>query len=207
MRRPGTDDHLASDPHEQGVWEQLQQLCPADGVFVDVGAHVGRYSVRMARTVQKVFAVEPNPPSLDGLRENVMLNGLLNVEVVPYAASDRIGTVDLFDPKGVESSGSSYVVPGEMYRTDTLDRLIGRRQPRIDLMKIDVEGHEGAVLRGARGILDTQRPHLYIEMHDRMYGDQIRHDVLNELDRALYVWEEVYVLNDCWYLLAVGVAR
>jgi FkbM family methyltransferase len=154
------DTHLTPWVRSQGVWEAdvmklLRRSLRSGGVFVDVGANVGFHTVLAARLVApggSVYAVEPAPWTLDLLRANVWRSGL-DVNVLPYAASDLPGTVRLaVDPEhrsGAQLSEKHGDVEVEAARLDDLLPEI-----EVDVLKVDVEGGEPLVLRGARGVLD-----------------------------------------------------
>jgi len=129
---------------------------------IDVGANIGAFTLIMARQVGetgRVLAIEPYPFVAERLVENLSLNRMLNVQVVMCALADRSKTATLYvpDPKwpnqGVASlspvRGSQLVSQIEV-QCFTLDDLLEKLDwtERLDLMKIDVEGHEMSVLRG-----------------------------------------------------------
>jgi FkbM family methyltransferase len=124
------------------------------GVFVDVGANVGFHTVAAARLVGgagHVYAVEPQPWALDLLRANVWRHGLANVSVLPYAASDASGTLRLSVEPG-HRSGARIAEAGDLeVDAARLDDLLP--DVVVDVLKVDVEGAEPLVLRGARAIL------------------------------------------------------
>jgi FkbM family methyltransferase len=117
--------------------------------FLDVGAHVGWFTVLAGRKVGKngrVFAFESFPSNFDRLSKNIKANGLNNVSIRNVAVSEKTGTLSL----GIQSdSGSVTAGPGPTERVTvdavTLDELLPE-YITIDLLKIDVEGHEAAVL-------------------------------------------------------------
>lgn len=131
---------------------------PGDVVF-DVGAHIGWYSLLLDRLLPpdgRVYALEPDPENFEMLQENVRLNGARKVTPLRRAVSDRRGTRWLYryPSKNLGRHSLHPVHDGGRVRTKatTLDRLrraldVEGRVPR--LLKIDVEGHEEAVLRGA----------------------------------------------------------
>lgn len=168
----GTDDALGPSDHEAGLVIAARAMLPDGGTFVDVGAHVGGYSLRLARRAGKVVAVEPNPMTYGTLEKNVKRNRLENVRLIEAVAWWRSREkVMLYDANGLESGGSTGAIPiGEarpvaVARAWTLDDLLAE-EPRVDVVKIDVEGAELNVLRGAQGVLVKFRPRLMIEMHD-----------------------------------------
>ena len=126
-------------------------------VFVDVGANVGGYSVRLGKNFRRVISVEPNPRAADALRRNVELNHLSNVQVVQKAISDTTGETIMSVPSSGKTTRSSIVEEynhGSSFsvHTSTLDNLLGEYD-RIDLVKVDAEGAEVRVLRGAENTL------------------------------------------------------
>ena len=138
----------------------LALLGPGD-LFVDVGANFGFWALPAARRGCSVIAVEPVPPTRARLARNAQRNGLADrIEIVAEAMSDAAGELRLSMP-GVESGQASvHADTGAKLETfavtaRTLDAVLGERHARF--LKIDVEGHEPAVLRGASRLLAAQR--------------------------------------------------
>jgi FkbM family methyltransferase len=151
----------------------------SEDVVVDVGAHIGRYALIAARNASKVVAVEPDPSNFQLLQRNVSLNGFSNVVLIPKALSSVAGTRPLV-LAGKENTGTSRLVSGESavnrspdanssvvsVETETLDQLVDANGlTRIDWLKIDVEGHEIAVLQGGESALRITR-RLALEVTD-----------------------------------------
>src|SRR3989449_4863021 len=167
--RPRTNDlDLISSKHEPLVTRSFQVA--AGDVVVDVGAHIGRYALRAATKASKVIAVEPDPPNFSLLERNVRLNGFSNVVLVPHALSSVPGTRALWlagsgntgtssvDPDASRARGGARwpgTVPVEALTLDELVESVGLT--RIDWLKVDVEGHEIAVLQGAKAALGITR--------------------------------------------------
>ncbi len=135
---------------------------------IDVGANIGYHTLRMARTVGpggRIIAIEPAPRAVGRLRRNLSLNRFENVEVVVAALDDH--DVELAE----RHLQSSYPLSGESPRESTsvrvarLDTLLSeRRLDRVDLVKVDVDGWEAKVLRGAMETLNRFRPVLFFEL-------------------------------------------
>ena len=169
------------------------RLAARSRVTLDVGAHVGFYALLagLANPAGRVFAFEPMPLAMERLRRHVALNRLANVEGVACAAGDRDGEAELHFPRGnplpcsAGLSGEFYAPWAEaMDRTRvscvTLDAFVReRRLDGVDLVKIDVEGTEAAVLRGARETLERFRPDIVCEVLAETQGG------LDELLRPL----------------------
>lgn len=176
--RPRTNDlDLLSPKHEPQTtdWFRIRN----DDVVVDVGAHIGRYTLIAARKGAKVIAIEPDPSNFALLRTNVIANRLSNVVLVPQAMTSRPKTLWLSLADST-NTGTSSVGPDGItdpshvrgrrevqVRGETLDRLVeSLKLDRIDWLKIDVEGHEVAVLEGGGIALGITR-RLALEVSDR----------------------------------------
>jgi FkbM family methyltransferase len=149
------DEHLTPWIRSQGIWEAdvmkvLARFLEPGSLFVDVGANVGYHSLFAAKLGAHVVAVEPTPWTLELLRANVWRHGA-NVEVVEAAASDVAGTVRIaIDP--AHRSGAQIGDQGVGVRAARLDELVP--EGAVDVLKVDVEGAEPQVLRGASAILE-----------------------------------------------------
>jgi FkbM family methyltransferase len=162
---------LRGQPHEYGTERVMRSLLRPGDTFVDVGANVGYYSVLASRIVGStgtVLAVEPQPAALSMLA----LNGTGRespITVVAVGASDETGSSQLWvRPEGDKSSlspgGSATPVSVPL---DTLDHLCAGLS-RVTLLKIDVEGHELQVLRGARSTISRHRPWICFELLEQL---------------------------------------
>ena len=147
--------------HERWIGDLFLAVCREGKVILDVGAHIGRYTLLCAGKVGisgRVIAVEPDPGNLDILCKNLRSNEVSNVQVVRTAISDRDGVVEL----GIgEDTGTNSIVrqskSARRYvkvQSTTIDSLLcDLRVEKVDLMKIDVEGAEKLVLTGAEKTL------------------------------------------------------
>ena len=144
---------------------QLWQKGIAPGTkVVDIGAHVGVYSLfaaQAAGTEGQIWAVEPNPVSRRLLVKNVRSNGLQNVTVIASALSDRNGTSTLHVRPGDRMQSSLVAVDAGSehdvsVRVARLDDLIPP-DIDIDIVKMDAEGSEPAILRGMARLLPKVR--------------------------------------------------
>ena len=154
----------------------IEQAAKGTTTF-DVGANVGIFSVALAGAVGsdgQVVAIEPDPACVRRLRANLTLNSVINVRVVEAAANDRDAMVELHladDPaynsvvaiEGPHSETETAWVPS--VRLDQIWSDLGR--PSVSFVKVDVEGAEAAVIRGAAVMIRTARPALLMEAADR----------------------------------------
>jgi len=140
------------------------------GVFIDIGANVGMFTLLVADRIGHAILFEPNPIAAARARENLAINGLCH-EVQELALSDKNGEVLLEDRGGTDSTNrtledsqtSNY--PTHRVPCRTFDSFLEEREEtieRIDAIKIDVEGHENSVLKGMKRTLTELRPKLVI---------------------------------------------
>jgi FkbM family methyltransferase len=148
----------------------IVSACDPDGVVLDVGAWYGPWSYWLARRVERVVAFEPNPKVAATLRGWVGAN----VEVREEAVSERAQRLRLaVTGTRRAEEGRSYIdltdeaEHGIEVRAVALDDL---DLDRVRLIKIDVEGHELAALKGATGLLARCHPVLVVEVESR-FGD------------------------------------
>lgn len=158
----------APPPHEEGVEAVIRRTLREGAVFVDVGANIGYYTRVAAGLVGErgaVHAFEPMPAALRLLRANT--RGLANVRVHELAVGDRSGEVEFFvNPAGERSSLAPGAGERVLARAEPLDGVLAGVS-RLDMIKIDVEGFELAVLRGARTLVERHRPVVCFELLDQ----------------------------------------
>lgn len=155
--------------HEQGTEAEMLDHIPYRGVFLDVGAHVGHYTVRAAKAGASVIAIEPNPQATARLVENLRLNNLADGRVTVHeaAAWDIEDELMLANPTEHLGSGSMMALPGDggqRAKAVPLDQLLAE-VPQLDAVKLDVNGAELQALRGLSGTLGRLKPDLFIEDH------------------------------------------
>lgn len=156
-------DNLAE--WERTTVEVVSRHATGAGLVVDVGAYTGIYSlIACADGAREVIAVEPNAGILPFLRHNIAANGWAQrIHVIPKGASSGPGTARLSVP--FDTTAASVCLDGEVgqpIELCTLDEVLAGR--RVDLIKIDAEGHERAVCQGAADTLRRCRPPLVIEV-------------------------------------------
>jgi FkbM family methyltransferase len=161
--------------YEASVLRAVERFVAPGNYCIDVGANVGPVTLALARQVGpfgRVLAIEPGPPYVARLRRNLQANPRLRDRVVLLQAgiSETEGSL-LWrpDPLHPFNAGLSHVhgasVPGEvLVPVTTLDAAVAQQGwGRVEFIKIDVEGMELEVLRGARGTLESLRPVVLFE--------------------------------------------
>jgi FkbM family methyltransferase len=154
--------------HEPVLQEFLRANVRPGAVVYDVGSHHGFLGICAARLGATVFAFEPSAENAARIRRNAELNAL-PIEVVEAAVWDAASGVALV-PGSSDSEWQS--VPGGRVTSLTLDEFAATHPPP-DLVKIDVEGAEARVLRGAQGLLRSRRPVVVCELHGSVSEDAV----------------------------------
>jgi FkbM family methyltransferase len=168
--------YVLPETYEPAFWACLMSEIRANDVVADVGAHLGLYTVALARRVGvggRVVAAEPDEANLVRLRQNVRLNGVQGrVDVVPCAITDRAGLVSFVSGRDSESHVVLDGTGTRRIQSTTLDTLFPSSGPNV--LKIDVEGFEEHVLRGAAGLLsraDNAPRAIFLELHPYAWAD------------------------------------
>jgi len=187
--------------YEPGCVRVLREHLSEGSVCVDVGANLGYFSILMAQIVGKrgqTIAFEPMPDTVELLRENVGVNRLENVIVVAAAASDESGSVQLLSGASEHVAKTASMVgyrlegPAQttLVRSLRLDDYFAGSARLPGLIKIDVEGAELMVLKGARETIARSRPVLIVEIHGwGSPGSQQVLDLLSEFGYSAKIVE------------------
>ena len=179
-------DYVSREILETGVWEPdswaaIQQHLGPGATFVDVGAHIGYYSLKAGPVVGPtghIVAVEPNPETIQKLNGNIQASGVRTITVAPVACSDTETKLELFGaPRSntgesslsrTNASQDSQAVTTYEVRARPLDDILREAGvSRVDAIKIDVEGAEYLVLKGAEKTLDRYHPAILVEIVER----------------------------------------
>jgi FkbM family methyltransferase len=182
LPRKGTDDfYMFYIPREKAI--ELHLVMHEGETFVDVGANVGYYSLRIAKEYSSkgvtIIAIEAHPGNYKALSKNVELNDFKCITAINKAVSDHRGIVTLYervDPRNrirseFYSLSNSFIHESNFVRPeggtieiecDTLDNILGEQ--RVDVLKIDIEGAEVSALEGATRILKRLRK-IIVEVH------------------------------------------
>jgi FkbM family methyltransferase len=167
----------------EGVWDPsltnfIESFLHPGDVFIDVGAHVGYFTLLASRRVGPagtVLSIEPNPFALRQLEQNVEHSHLQNVLIEHTACGESDDVVRLYLHTESNSSMASLFtesVSGDVaveVPCTTLDRLCQvRGLQRVKLVKVDVEGAEFFVLRGMKRIMRELRPVIVVELYPQL---------------------------------------
>ena len=152
----------------------IRHLCDRTKVSIDIGASIGSYTVHLLNRSRKCYAFEPRPDSAEYLVGRLAAGSNPRLRVETVALSDHAGEAQLRvlandmgrssieKENPVEQLGVVKILTVPTRRLDDYDAI----EP-VGCIKIDVEGHEDAVLRGAKSILLRDHPSLIIEIEER----------------------------------------
>ena len=185
--------------YEPHVRRAIRERVRKGDVVIDVGANVGCITLLAATLVGEqgqVVAVEPNPDNVQMLYAGIALNRARNVRVLPYAASDRQELASITggsNPHLIEAQGPG---PAALYtQAVALDEALAGL-PRLDLVKMDIEGHELPALDGCRNLIEKFLPTLIVEFSPTCMINHGPHDPAALLGRILDLYPEVRATSD-----------
>lgn len=178
---------------EKFTTDYIRSLVGKKMTIIDIGANIGYYALLEANLARKgvVYAFEPDRGNYQILQRNILLNKLQNIVLLPLAVADSVGEKEFYlYPKRNWSSFNSQI--GVSFfdkikvKTTSLDAFwqkIGQRQ--IDLVRMDVEGYEGQIIKGAEKLLN-QSKHLtlVIEVHPHLVSRARLKKMLDNICRA-----------------------
>lgn len=148
--------------HDEFETKFVQKIIKKGDIVIDVGAHMGYYSLLFAKLVGKegkVFAFEPDPKNFSRVERNVKLNNYTNIVLIQKAVSDKTGDATLY--LGDLSGGNSIIstknnqkkIPIETIKLDDFfeDKI------KVDFVKLDAEGFEYSIIHGMKSILSQNK--------------------------------------------------
>jgi len=157
---------------------------------LDIGAHVGTWSIGMSKRFESVYAFEPMETNFEYLLKNI--KGIENIHPIKFAVGDKY--IDVLMGNGKENSGQSHIIPKDTRAYNDVNSIsmitIDEWLPiacDVDLMKIDVEGYELGVLKGAKETIAKHSPIIQVELNglSKRYGTE-DNDVVNQLESMGY---------------------
>lgn len=174
---PWRGDSLIGDPvrasgeYEPHVLPAFVHRVPVGGVVLDVGANIGTFTLSAARKVGPsgaVYAIEPIAHNVQSLCAGVWHNGFDNVRVLPIAASSSSGIVPMLrnanSSNGIVDVHVAAAMADAFVPCHPLDVLLGHLD-RLDVVKIDIEGHEPMAWPSIARLVERHRPAIFTEFN------------------------------------------
>ena len=162
-----------TDPEQSAEFNNFVGYCDRSMCLFDIGASYGAFSFVAAHFGGTAVAVDPSPIAAQLIRLQTRLNGFdKHIRIVEACVSDAVGEVEMLS-SGVFSDGYMRIARGRSSgdltktRAVTIDQLADQFGPPTHI-KIDVEGYEAAVVRGAKRTLTRLAPLLFLELHNEM---------------------------------------
>ncbi len=207
-------DCIKNELHQGHAWEgflssYIFKYSRPGSLVVDVGAHIGTHTIQLSRAVGKegrVLAIEPQPKIFRELVVNMTLNQANNIEYFWGAAGSQYSTIEL-DPLNIENEGGTGLYhggTGQFVESIPLDSL---HLENVSFIKIDVEGMEIEVLRGAREMILRDHPTLLVEIMGGVLpesaSEEIKREILSRIQFIEEMGYEVIRVSSLWDYLAL----
>ncbi len=161
-----------SDFYERHIVAEFIANIKKGDTCIDVGANIGHHTIIMSQLTGNtgaVIAFEPIPYIREQMNESLTLNAISNVKVLPYALSDSEGPMVLHINRGNVAGSSLVNAKGSEEIAVELRTLDALNFPKVDFMKIDVEGFEYHVLKGGVQTIEKCRPTILLEFSPEYY--------------------------------------
>ena len=186
------DRHIAVD----GIYERrfltfAKKVLPPGAVMLDVGANIGNHALFLKDVCSEIHCFEPNPRAIERLERNIRLNAAKNVHVHGHGLGSSNRQQPFHDNVTGNLGGSRFVgdqpLPAEGQTGTRLpirhaDEAISALQlPRIDFIKVDVEGFEPEVFDGLRATIATFRPVIAFEHHAKEVDNSVYREILDNM--------------------------
>ena len=170
--------------YESDVIKLIKKILKPGSIAIDVGANIGIHTLVMSNKIGrngKVLAVEPQPEILERLKSNISLNNIKNIQVLPIALSSKPGKVILYthsDKYNNKAQSSFYKNHAENNLTrkirvsvKTIDQIINdEKLKKVDFIKIDTEGNDFNVLKGAEKTICNHKPFIVFEYEKKCWN-------------------------------------
>ena len=198
---PSVSGAILDGTYEPHVSAIIERYCSPGMTVVDVGANVGFHTMAMARLVGpsgRVLAFEPNSENCRLILKTLSANSVSNVELLPVALGERRGWSHFTSHVGsnggaIRSSDGHYVDgAGPVVASWPLDEL---NLVRVGLIKLDVEGAEGLVVRGGAKTIRQSRPVIITELSRDMLGRVSEVDPLGYLSWYAGLGYRIHVID------------
>lgn len=155
--------------YTSSVSDFLKTHTPPGGYCLDIGSNLGFYALHLARwagSTGKVAAFEANPAMIEKIQQNLSLNAFSNIELVPKAVHHQKTTLQFnlnTDPAKSSLYRKDETAHTITVETITIDDYV-QSWPRLDVIKIDIEGNDCHALLGARQSLERFHPPVIFEL-------------------------------------------
>jgi FkbM family methyltransferase len=174
----------AHSPYELSVLDRIARYLRRQGrrvVYLDIGANVGHHLLFMCGVADECHAVDPNGSVLERAREKIELNHIKNTKLYEIALGETNQTKPYFVPSAANEGTGSFLadwgsggnsrtpIPAKIRKADEF--LAEQGIVNVNIVKIDVEGFEPAVLRGLKPVFERERPFILLELSSEGFNE------------------------------------
>lgn len=196
-------------PFTESYFNFMTGVVKEDSVCLDIGANIGLVSLAISQLnpKSKVYAFEPTPEVYPYLKENIEINGIKNIIPFKLALSDKKQKLSFINVKNYlagnfslnpKYSDKEKKVYGDFIQLDAVkldDWAKKNKIKKIDFIKLDVEGAELHVLKGAKEILKKHKPLLVMEFNSYCYIKFQNKTPMDALEEVMSYFKEIYKIN------------
>jgi len=209
----GEDDFLREmgDEFEPNTVILFERLCEPDARVLDIGANIGLTALALSQICERgrIVAIEPLPRNFEYLKQNVSKSGARNVKSFNFALGSSEGSVLM---QGHSSNfacsfiADNYTIPADDHFSQRVpvkrldDVFSDLSLDRLDFLKIDVEGFELEVFAGAKNVLNTYKPIVFLEMNHWCLNIYRRISIPEFRERLMQTFPYVYAIDGLKYL-------
>jgi len=189
--------------YEKKELEFIKKYISKGSTFLDIGANSGIYSLALSEKCSKVIAFEPDPITRARLKQNIRINGIRNVKIIPHAVSDVESVAAFYINSTNRGMNSLFKIKNKRWtkkitvRTTTVDIIVKKlKLKNISFVKMDIEGGEFNALRGMVDTIKEFRPRFLIEIN-RAYTIKGGSKIESIFDFFLGLKYRAYSIKDC----------
>lgn len=184
------------ESEETALVQKILSQLPNDFTLLDIGANTGYYGIMSAYkfTSSKTYGFEPIPAHVNSIKESAYLNRLSNIDINECALGETAGNVDIYTAGSGTTLIKEFTTNTEKKLNISIKRLddvvAEKRITNISFIKIDVEGFEFSVLKGAQNSIQTHMPVLFVEIcHTKDGRDGLyKNENFSETIRLIESW-------------------
>lgn len=159
----------------------VKKVCKTGDVFVDVGANIGYETIYASHIVGEsglVYSFEPLKNLASQIMESIQINKIKNITLINKALSDQAGKAFIYlndEDAGLTSLETKDLANKKTEITlSTMDEELKNIKKRVSFIKVDVEGHELEVLKGAKSIIEKNNPYIVFEFNPHIYEKKLK---------------------------------
>lgn len=166
---------VANSSFESYMFKRMKMK---DGIFIDAGAHIGKYAIRMAKEKNvDVLAIEANRDTAKLLANNVIINNLKNVSIYNNFLDCKEGKTKFYVDPLHPATNTKEKRKGrkvEIIRNTTIDDIMRLRSEKLKVIKMDVEGNELNALKGGESSIRKDMPDIFFEAWNDKRAKEIK---------------------------------